>query len=185
MLPIRDVNPTSVRPVLTWLVIAVNVAVFFVIQPQEEPEASEFLYRSAAIACELTTGDPLTAAEISGGACVDGGVGVFDDKIVLASAVTSMFLHGGIAHLLFNMWSLWIFGNNVEEAFGRVGFAMLYLAAGIAATLGFVVLNPELTVPLVGASGAIAGAMGAYLLLFPHHKVMTRIFFRVVGERDP
>jgi membrane associated rhomboid family serine protease len=92
-----------------------------------------------------------------------------------------MFLHGSIAHILFNMWSLWIFGNNVEEAFGHLGYALFYLAAGVAATVGFVLVNPELTIPLVGASGAIAGMMGAYLVLFPRHLVMSLVFFRIVA----
>jgi membrane associated rhomboid family serine protease len=92
-----------------------------------------------------------------------------------------MFLHGSIAHILFNMWSLWIFGNNVEEAFGHLGYLVFYLAAGIAATIGFVAVNPDLTVPLIGASGAIAGVMGAYLVLFPRHMVLSLILFRVVA----
>jgi membrane associated rhomboid family serine protease len=84
-----------------------------------------------------------------------------------------MFLHGGLMHLLFNMWSLWIFGNNVEEAFGHFRYAILYLAGGLFATLVFVMVNPGSTVPLVGASGAIAAALGAYAVLFPAHRVLT------------
>lgn len=183
MFPIRDVNPTAIRPILMWLIIGVNAVVFFGFQPQEEPAASEFAYRHAAIACEITTGEALDLVEIERGVCRDdvASAPYFDGKSVAASVVASMFLHAGIAHILFNMWSLWIFGNNVEEAFGPVGFLLLYLASGIAATFGFVLANPDLTVPLVGASGAIAGVMGAYLVLFPRHHVMTLIIFRIVA----
>jgi membrane associated rhomboid family serine protease len=182
MLPIRDVNPTAVQPLITWAVIALNVAVFFFIQPQESPAADEFAYRSAAIACELTTGEALDVREIRTGVCVEGSGGsVFARKSIPGSVVVSLFLHAGIAHLAFNMWSLWIFGNNVEEAFGRLGYLAIYLLSGIAATIGFVAVNPGLTVPLVGASGAIAGVMGSYLVLFPRHQVMTLIFIRIVA----
>jgi len=92
-----------------------------------------------------------------------------------------MFLHGSIAHVLGNMWFLWVFGNNVEEAFGRLGYLLLYFGAGLAATLAFVLNNPDSTVPLVGASGAIAGVMGAYLVLFPVHRVMTIVFLVITA----
>jgi membrane associated rhomboid family serine protease len=94
---------------------------------------------------------------------------------VFLALFTSMFLHGGTAHLLFNMWFLWIFGNNVEETFGHVGYLLLYLIGGLAATAAYVILNPEATVPLVGASGAIAVAMGAYAVLFPGHRVLSLV----------
>jgi membrane associated rhomboid family serine protease len=183
LFPIRDVNPTRIRPLITWAIIAANVFVYFALQPQESPESDEFVYRNAAIACEVTTGDPLDQQEIVTGVCseADRGTEVFPDKNVWSAVGVSMFLHGGIAHLLFNMWSLWIFGNNVEEAFGPVGYLAMYGAAGLAATLGFVVLNQDLTIPLVGASGAIAGVMGAYLVLFPRHLVMTFVLFRIVA----
>lgn len=182
MFPIRDVNPTRIRPIVTWTIIAANVAVFFLLQPQTEPDAIEFTYRHAAIACEVTTGEPLEADEIRFERCLDGpGQPYFPDKSVALSVFVSMFLHAGFAHLGFNMWSLWIFGNNIEEAFGPLLYAVVYLASGIFATAFFVLANPDLTIPLVGASGAIAGLMGAYLVLFPRHQVMTLIFFRIVA----
>jgi membrane associated rhomboid family serine protease len=162
--------------------IAVNILIFFAWQSwfdttDEEKEA--FLYERAAIACEIRSGDPLTNLERASGEC---GVGdpnstEFEDKDVLLAAVVSMFLHGGILHLLGNMWFLWIFGNNVEEAFGSLGYLLMYLAAGIAATAAFVFANLDSTEPLVGASGAIAGVLGAYLVLFPKHQVLSLVFF--------
>lgn len=182
MLPVRDVNPTRIRPLVTWAVVAANVVVFF-LTPQASPDSDRFAYEHAAIACEVTTGEPVTAFEIESGLCIDGNASdaVFPGKQVWLSVLASMFLHAGVAHILFNMWSLWIFGNNVEEAFGSLLYLAFYVAAGVAATAGFVVMNPGLTVPLVGASGAIAGVMGAYIVLFPRHQVMTLVFYRVVA----
>jgi len=183
LLPIRDVNPTRARPLVTWGIIAACAIVYFALQPTSgTQEEAEFLYERAAIACELTTGDPLDLDEINGGFCRDEPVApYFGGKNVWLAAGLSMFLHGGIAHLLFNMWSLWIFGNNVEEAFGSIAYALFYVAAGIAATVGFVWANPDTTVPLVGASGAIAGVMGAYVVLFPRHLVLTLVLIRIVA----
>ena len=178
MLPIRDINPTRITPIFTIALILANVAIFFLWQPQvDSAEGEEFLYENAAIACELTTGDPLSTQEIRSGRCEEAPANeVFPEKNVLLSAAVSMFLHGGLFHLLGNMWFLWIFGNNVEEAFGNVGYLGLYLLGGLAATAGFVIANPDTTEPLVGASGAIAAILGAYLVLFPTHQVLSLFF---------
>ncbi|MBT8217347.1 MAG: rhomboid family intramembrane serine protease [Acidimicrobiia bacterium] len=179
MIPIRDINPTVVRPIVTLALIAINVAVFVLIQPPaDDPDAERFAYEYAAIPCELQTSDPLDTQEIRTGVCseADRGTEVFPEKIVLLSVLSSMFLHGDILHIAFNMWSLWIFGNNVEEAFGRSGYIAVYLAGGVAATVGYAVVNPDSTIPLVGASGAIAAVMGAYLVLFPAHRILSLVF---------
>lgn len=162
---------------MTWGVIAACVIVFFVFQSGETgSEQIEFLYRRAAISCEITTGQPLSATEINGRVCdPQTGPAVFPEKQPWFAVLTSMFLHGGFAHLLFNMWSLWIFGNNVEEAFGHIRYALLYLIGGVVATAAFVYVNPDSTVPLVGASGAIAAALGAYAVLFPGHRILTLV----------
>jgi len=183
LLPIRDVNPTRARPLITWAIIAACVIVYFGLQPPSgSQEEVDFLYERAAIACELTTGEPLDLKEINQQVCRDGpSAPFFAEKNVWLAAGLSMFLHGGIAHLLFNMWSLWIFGNNVEEAFGPFAYLLFYAASGVAATAGFVLGSPHTTVPLVGASGAIAGVMGAYLVLFPRHLVLTLVIIRIVA----
>jgi membrane associated rhomboid family serine protease len=182
LFPIRDLNPTRVTPIVTIGVIAINVLVFFFWQPPAgDPGEESFVYERAAIACELTTGDALSATEITRGTCREvAELAVFPDKNVWLAGLVSMFLHAGIFHLLSNMWFLWIFGNNVEEAYGTVPFLALYVAAGIAATTAFVLANPDSTIPLVGASGAIAGVLGAYLVLFPTHRVLTWFLFLFV-----
>lgn len=175
MLPIRDVNPTRITPWVTFLLIAASTVVFFMFQNQEtRDEQAEFLYRRAAISCEIRTGQPLTAFEINSETCEAGrGQPAFPEKQPWVAVLASMFLHGDILHLLFNMWSLWIFGNNVEEAFGHLRYLLLYLVGGVVATFAFVAVNPDSTVPLVGASGAIAAALGSYAVLFPAHRILT------------
>ncbi len=179
MFPIRDLNPTRVTPILTIGLILLNVAVFYLWQPHDNPDQEvEFLYENAAIACELTTGQALSEAEIVSEQCTeDSAAPVFPEKSIWVAAIGSMFLHGGLGHLLSNMWFLWIFGNNVEEAYGTGGYLLMYLVSGVAATGAFVYSNPESTVPLIGASGAIAGVLGAYLVLFPTHRVLTIFIF--------
>lgn len=175
MIPIRDVNPSLRRPWLTWGVIAAALYVFFVLQPAELAAAERFAYRTAAIPCEITTGQPLSQAEIQGGSCSADDPPVFPGKSPYLAVLSSLFLHANLFHLLGNMWILWIFGNNVEDAYGRLSYGLLYLIAGVAATVAFVLLRPQTTVPLVGASGAIAGVMGAYFVLFPRAAVVTII----------
>ncbi len=184
MIPIRDLNPTRIVPILTIALIAVNLAAFFLWQPRDNlAEETEFLYENAAISCELTTGEALTIEEIQRGVCIEGDSRVpaeFPGKNIWLAALVSMFLHGSVLHILGNMWFLWIFGNNVEEAYGSLAFLAMYLAAGVAATATFVFANPDAVDPLIGASGAIAGVLGAYLVLFPTHRVLTLLFYLFV-----
>ena len=177
MLPIRDINPTRITPVVTLALIAINLAVFFLFQMRgTAEEQQELIYERAAIACEVTTGAPLGIDEILDDVCLPGAQApIFPNKNVFLALFTSMFLHGGVAHVLFNMWFLWIFGNNVEEAFGHVGYLIFYLIGGLAATAAYVALNQDSTVPLVGASGAIAVALGAYAVLFPGRRVLSLV----------
>jgi len=170
--PLRDVNPTRITPFVTIGFIVINLLVFFAIQGQQtQAEHEEFLYRS----------QPLSAEEIITGTCLSGSeVPVFPEKIPFLSMLTSMFLHGGVGHVLFNMWFLWIFGNNVEEAFGRLRYILMYIVGGVAATMAFVAVNPDSTIPLVGASGAIAAVLGSYAVLFPGHRVLSLLGWFVV-----
>ncbi len=182
MIPLRDANPIRIRPYVTIGLIAVNIIVFFLIQGRGSPaEEQAFVYERAAIACEVTTGEPLDVDEIVTGACFDGaGAPVFPGKNVYLAVFTSMFLHGSIGHLLFNMWFLWIFGNNVEEAYTHLGYLALYILGGLAGTAAFIALNSDTTIPLVGASGAIAVTMGAYAVLFPKHRITSLLGWIVV-----
>ncbi len=183
MFPIRDINPSRIKPVATIVLIAVNVLVFLLWQPQgSEIDAQEFAFERAAIACEITTGAPLTIDEIRSDVCNDdpSEAPLFPDKGIYLAILVSMFLHAGFVHLASNMWFLWVFGNNVEEAFGTLRYVAFYLATGVVATLAFVLSNPDTTTPLVGASGAIAGVLGSYLVLYPAHRVLSLVVFLFV-----
>lgn len=188
VIPLRDENPTRRAPILTLALIAANVIVFFFVQPHaldvnrslsSDIEEQRFLYEHAAIPCEVRQLEPLTLIEIATGDCLGGSrealTQEFPDKSVLFSVLASMFMHGGLLHIGGNMLFLWIFGNNVEDRFGYVGFAAFYVFAGVVATAAHVVLNLDSTVPLVGASGAIAGVMGAYLVFFPHARILSLV----------
>jgi membrane associated rhomboid family serine protease len=172
LLPIRDLNPSNSTSVMTWLLVVACVAVFFLVRTDEV-----FFFEAASIPCEITTGEPLTASEISGGPCsrADEGPPAFPDKNLGWSVVFSLFLHGGLFHLISNMWVLLIFGNNVEDAFGHISFVVFYLMAGLAASAAHFLIRPDSTLPVVGASGAIAGVMGAYAVLFPRARVTAII----------
>ncbi|MCY4623246.1 MAG: rhomboid family intramembrane serine protease [bacterium] len=186
MIPIRDLNPGIRRPVISLLLIASVAAVYFLVQPADPADEYEFLVRQAAIGCEISTNEAVSLEEIRSERCVTGdGQSVFPEKSLPLSVVVSIFLHGGLAHLIGNVWSLWLFGNNVEDAYGRAGFLLLYLLSGVVATFGFVALNPDSTAPLVGASGAIAGVMGAYLFLYPGARVLSIILPIFIPFRMP
>lgn len=155
MIPIRDENPTELTPFVTVLLIAVNLLVWFMVQGAGSPAALESsVWVFGSIPCEMT------------GACVTDGLG-------WGAALTSMFLHGGWGHLLGNMVFLWVFGNNIEDSMGHVRFVLFYLLTGLAAAAAHTFLNPLSELPAVGASGAISGVMGAYILLYPRARVQT------------
>ncbi len=193
MIPLKDYNPTEHFPVVTLLLIGACLWVYFFLQPtgqatfmqrtaQEQEQEIVWTVRNAAIPCELVKGRPLTDVELRNTfvrgdttACQDTPVGetFAPDKNVYVAALVSMFLHGGLLHLLGNMLFLWVFGNNIEDRLRPWWYVVFYLAGGVAATLAHVALDPGSTVPVVGASGAIAAVMGAYLVLFPNAPILS------------
>ena len=186
MIPLKDYNPTRRFPVVTVLLILVNVGVYFFVQRPFDGEANQarFAYEVAAIPCEVVQGRPLTEDEVirtlqddDESACETGaereGDAVFPNKSVWLALLYSMFLHGGLLHLGGNMLFLWIFGNNIEDRMGIGGYLVFYLLAGLAASAAHVLVQPASTIPVVGASGAIAGVMGAYLVLFPNVRIRS------------
>ena len=207
MIPLHDANPARRFPLVTIVLLLVNVGVYFLVQPaageieqvEVDGEAGEidgqlaFNLEQAAIPCEVVEGRPLGVEEIEdtfargdSTACEeDGGdTPVFPAKNVLLAVLTSMFLHGGLAHLGGNMLFLWIFGNNIEDRLGHVRYLLFYVVAGVVATLAHIAVQPSSTVPVVGASGAIAGVMGAYLVWFPRARVTTLFIFFIILFRQ-
>ncbi len=173
MFPIRDDNPQVLRPLATYAIVACNALVWLYVQGAGmEPALSSSVCRLGLIPGELLQTVPGgTRFPLGPGAvCVTG------DGPAWRTAITSMFLHGGWFHVIGNMWFLWIFGNNVEDAMGHLRFFVFYLLCGLAAAGVQIATNPESAVPMVGASGAIGGVMGAYVLLYPRVHVHLLIF---------
>lgn len=155
MFPIRDHNPSNRTPIVTWALIAINISIFagyYLTLFQDERLLGQFFYHWGFV-----------PAEASG-----------------LTVVTSMFLHGGLIHLAGNMLFLWVFGDNMEDQMGHVGFLAFYLLSGIAAVGAQYIADPGSQIPMVGASGAIAGVMGGYLLMFPRARVDILLFFVII-----
>jgi membrane associated rhomboid family serine protease len=158
MFPIGDENAgNSIKPYVNWALIAICVIVFLyeMILPERQLEA--FFFQFGAIPAEVTQ---------------------FQN---LYTVLTSMFVHGGIAHIFGNMLFLYIFGDNIEDAMGHLPYLLFYLLCGFAAAATQILLSPNSTIPIIGASGAISGVMGAYIVLFPQGKVRTIVVFGVIG----
>lgn len=199
-LPLRDDSTAARAPVVTWALIVANVAVFLLLQPplfqsgsldtgetsivqaRDRAEAEEHVNRWGVVPCEVRRLEPLVS-EPRG---CDRGTRVSavpDEKHVPLSLVTHMFLHGGVIHLVGNMFFLWLFGKNVEDRIGHAPFLGLYLVTGILAMLGHVAANLADAVPAVGASGAVSGVMGAYVVFHPRARILTlvpNLVFQVV-----
>jgi len=201
VLPLTDRNPTYHKAFVTITLIVLNVIIFAFVQQRSGEEsitlpdgrqatiASEvrFTLEHAAIPCELIQGRSLDLAEIQAVARGDtevcnefDGPQLFPDKNVWLAGLVSMFMHASWLHLGFNMLFLWIFGNNIEDHVGPVKYVVFYLLAGLAALGAHVFLQTESAIPLVGASGAVAGVMGAYLIWFPRAPIKTIVFIVLV-----
>jgi membrane associated rhomboid family serine protease len=147
MIPLRDTQPSYSTPFVTMAIIAVNIMVFFHQISLNTYEMNEFISRYAII----------------------------PDRFQYVDLLTSMFMHGGWMHLVGNMWFLWIYGDNIEDILGHAQYFVFYVLSGAAAGLIHVMLEPNSLVPTLGASGAIAGVMGAYMVKFPHSRILTLV----------
>lgn len=162
MFPIRDHNPSGRTPYVTYALIAINIVVFISYYPllSSQAQAASFFNAWGLVPAAVTEGRGAS------------------------SILTSMFLHGGVMHLAGNMLYLWIFGDNLEDELGHGKFLGFYLLCGVGAALAQVISNPDSQVPMVGASGAIAGVLGGYLLLFPKARIdvlfIIVIIFRII-----
>jgi membrane associated rhomboid family serine protease len=155
MFPIKDTIHSRSFPAVNWLLIIANVAVFVLVEAPLGPRAfAGFVNAYGLVPAELAAGRVESVADL----------------------FTSMFLHGGWLHLISNMWALFIFGDNVEDRMGSGRYLVFYLLSGVAAALTQVVVSPDSRLPMVGASGAIAGVLAAYLVLYPRARVITLVF---------
>ena len=159
MIPIRDTTPIKTVPVVNNTIIGINV-VFFLVQLAQGPAQDHFVYLYGLVPAKFTV--PQVSAYFSLG-----------QRTV--SLFTFMFLHGGFMHLIGNMWSLYIFGDNVEDRLGPVRYIVFYLLCGLASGMTQLLFNAHSNIPTIGASGAIAGIMGAYFILYPRSRILTLI----------
>jgi membrane associated rhomboid family serine protease len=170
LFPLKDENPTEITPVVTVAVLLANIAVWVYVQGAGMSDVAllDSVCTYGAIPAEVTgrTGGLRAVELVPGYACPLQGLG-------WVTVLTSMFLHGGWLHLLGNMWFLWLFGNNIEDAMGSVRFPFFYLLCGVAAAATHIALDPTSPLPVVGASGAISGVMGGYLVLYPRVRIQT------------
>jgi len=187
-LPLRDDLPAKRTPWVNRALLTLNIVVFLFIQPPDfqggsvdgeiagfGPEAEEFLYEYGTVPCEIQSGVELADEPLACSEDVPAGTTLPDGKLIWFSLVSTMFVHGSALHLAGNMFYLWLFGDNVEDRLGHVPYLMVYLATGLVADVAHVVTNLGSTVPTIGASGAVAGVMGAYAVLHPRARVLTGV----------
>jgi membrane associated rhomboid family serine protease len=160
MIPLRDINPTRTFPLITILIIVANALAFLYELTLAPTQLTRFIAEYGTVPYQITHGVALDPA--------------FTLPVYL-TLFTAMFLHGGWLHIIGNMLYFWIFGNNIEDRFGHLRFLLIYLFWGVAAGLAQVFIDPNSRVPALGASGAIAGVLGAYLVIFPTARVDTLI----------
>ena len=172
MFPLRDENPTTLSPLSTLGVIAACSAVWVFLQGAGMSEETYYssICNLGVIPAELTGSFNMSTQE---GPCPTGGIG-------WPALFTSMFSHGSWMHLIGNMWFLWIFGNNIEDAMGHMRFMAFFILTGLIADGAHIFLSPDSSIPTVGASGAISGIMGAYFILYPKARIETFVFYHVV-----
>ena len=197
MLPIKDYNPTSSRSIVVPILIGINVVVFFFIQPfsigattdAQQRDQVIFFACHAAIPYELTHGHNVAGSppavqsrDIEQDVFVE--QHFCPHKNVWLSILYTMFLHGSLLHIGGNMLFLWVFGNNIEDRLGRFRFVVFYLLCGLAATYAQSFVSPSSGIPQIGASGAIAGVLGAYIVLYPRARVRTLVFFFLIFFLD-
>ncbi len=154
LIPLRDQIPSQRPPVMTLILIGINLYVFYQSNLQGILVTEEIFARYALIPGQFDLSRPFAS---------------------ITPLITSIFLHGNLAHLISNMWALWLFGDNVEDRMGVINFLVFYLLCGIAAGLSHIYVYPNSLVPTIGASGAVAGIMGAYFILYPQARVLTLV----------
>jgi membrane associated rhomboid family serine protease len=168
VVPLRDNNPTTITPFVTYGLIAANILIFIYELTLSPPQLERFFYAWAVVPCQLSN-------SLSSELVVRAPQCVVNQSPEWITLFTSQFLHGGFLHVAGNMLFLWIFGNNIEDRLGHVKFIIFYLTCGALAALAQWFFSAGSAIPSLGASGAIAGVMGAYILRFPQAEVLTLI----------
>src|SRR5215216_5187200 len=179
MIPISDENPTLHTPVATWVILGLMFAAWFVV---EGAGFNAFRLAFSVGNYGMVPGELTGRAELGEGVPLGSGLACVVDAQAInwLTPVTSMFLHGGWMHLLGNALFFWVFGNNIEDSMGAGRFIVFYLVCGVIAAVTHIIMDPSSAIPTVGASGAIAGILGAYLVLYPKVRVNMLFFFVII-----
>lgn len=181
MIPISDINPSKNSPLISRIFIFTTIFIFMFIQPKNTTELFNFFYQYASIPCELLNLTPLSDSQFYANDCFAAKENIiFLNKNLMFSIVYSNFFHSNLLHIIGNLWSFWIFGNNIEDKLGKVKFVIFLAVIGIF-SIGFhTFLNPSSIVPVVGASGIVSGLMGAYVYLFPNARLLVLVPFGIL-----
>lgn len=175
MIPLYDKNPTRKVPVVSLSLIIINFAVFIYMLFLKGTQLDIFIYRFSAVPWEIVHGKQLSLAAFQ--QLLGYQIASVPSKSVYLGLLTSLFVHDGWLHIGGNMIFLWVFGNNVEDVMGKLPFVVFYFVCGFFATLAYIAIYSNSIAPLIGASGAISGVLGAYLLLYPRAWVWTWVIF--------
>ena len=181
MIPISDINPAENTPYITRFFIFFTIAVYILLQPKNSTDLFNFFYEFSAIPCEIQKGVPLSANQFYSNDCmvtIDNVI--FANKNLMLSLLTANFLHANLLHLVGNLWSFWIFGNNIEDKLGNLKF-IIFLTLVAGGSIGtHIFLNYSDLNPIVGASGIVSALMGAYLYRFPNAKLLVLVPFGII-----
>ena len=181
MIPISDINPAENTPYITRFFIFFTIAVYILLQPKNSTDLFNFFYEFSAIPCEIQKGVPLSANQFYSNDCmatIDNVI--FANKNLMLSLLTANFLHANLLHLVGNLWSFWIFGNNIEDKLGKLKFIIFLMVAAGGSIGTHIFLNYSDLNPIVGASGIVSALMGAYLYRFPNAKLLVLVPFGII-----
>ncbi|MDG1201450.1 MAG: rhomboid family intramembrane serine protease [Candidatus Actinomarina sp.] len=181
MIPISDINPAENTPYITRFFIFFTIAVYILLQPKNGTDLFNFFYEFSAIPCEIQKGVPLSANQFYSNNCmvtIDNVI--FANKNLMLSLITANFLHANLLHLVGNLWSFWIFGNNIEDKLGNLKFIIFLMLAAGGSIGTHIFLNYSDLNPIVGASGIVSALMGAYLYRFPNAKLLVLVPFGII-----
>ena len=181
MIPISDINPAENTPYITRFFIFFTIAVYLLLQPKNSGDLFNFFYEFSAIPCEIQKGVPLSANQFYSNDCmvtIDNVI--FANKNLMLSLLSANFLHANLLHLVGNLWSFWIFGNNIEDKLGKLKFIIFLMVAAGGSIGTHIFLNYSDLNPIVGASGIVSALMGAYLYRFPNAKLLVLVPFGII-----
>jgi len=181
MIPISDINPAENTPYITRFFIFFTIVVYILLQPKNSADLFNFFYEFSAIPCEIQKGVPLSANQFYSNDCmvtIDNVI--FANKNLMLSLLTANFLHANLLHLVGNLWSFWIFGNNIEDKLGKLKFIIFLMVAAGGSIGTHIFLNYSDLNPIVGASGIVSALMDAYLYRFPNAKLLVLVPFGII-----